>query len=110
MKNKTSSERRKQFSFDDENEQERGANSPPTNGRIDETTGTQADSRHKNMGDKKPQNWTIDLVHTMSPPDLNQLSHFTRQDELLKRSTHVNITCPEIIASSPPWNLSQPYL
>ena len=40
VKNKTSSERQKQFSFDDENELERGANSPPTNGRIDETTGT----------------------------------------------------------------------
>ena len=40
-----------------QNELERGANSTPTNGRIDETTGTQADSRHKNMGDKKtPQN------------------------------------------------------
>ena len=33
-----------------------GANSLPTNGRIDETTGTQADSRYKNMGDKKRQN------------------------------------------------------
>ena len=38
-------------------------------------------------GDKKPQHWTTDLVHTMSPPDLNQLSHFTRPDELLKRYT-----------------------
>ena len=84
---KTSSERQKQFSFDDENELECGANSPPTNSRIDKTKGTQADSRHKNIGDKKPQNWTIDLVHTMSLPDLNQLSHFTCQDELLKRST-----------------------
>ena len=72
VKNKTSSERRKQFSFDDENELERGANSPPPNGRIDETTGTQADSRHKNMGDNKPPQkyWTIDF-HTMSLPGLS---------------------------------------